>query len=86
LVDFSVLKNFRFNERLSGEFRVEIFNLFNTTTYANPGNFNTSATNNPYTQGSTFGAALLSPDVANNNPQLGSGAARSIQLGLRLTF
>jgi len=86
LVDFSVLKNFRFNERLSGEARIEIFNLFNTTTYANPGNFNTSATNNPYTIGSNLGAALLSPDVANNNPQLGSGAARSIQLGFRLTF
>lgn len=86
LVDFSILKDWKFNERFNGEFRFEVFNLFNHTTYANPGNNNTSAEDNPYTDGSSFGASQLTPDVANNNPQLGSGAARSIQLGFRLLF
>jgi hypothetical protein len=35
-VDFSVFKNTSISERRRAEFRVEIFNLFNRTNYANP--------------------------------------------------
>lgn len=41
-------------------------------------------TNDP--SASEFGCACETPDVANTNPVLGSGAAGEIQLGLRMLF
>jgi hypothetical protein len=88
-VDFSVFKDFKYRDRFGAQFRFEVFNLFNHPTIANPygasngyggGNSISSSTSN------TFGCGCLTPDVASANPIVGSGGARDIQLGLKLTF
>ena len=81
--DLSVFKNWTFKERLTAQFRAEFFNILNLKNYANP-NLVTGASD-PSSTGQ-FGCACETPDVANTNPALGSGAAREIQLGLKLIF
>ena len=76
--DLSVSKEVRFNERLSGQFRAEAFNILNTTEYYAP-------TGNPNVSG-TFGASGSTPDVGIANATVGSGGPREFQLGLRLLF
>ncbi len=87
-VDFSVFKNFRFKERYSAQFRAEFFNIFNHPEFANP--YGSVAGwgvgNDPGTQQSTFGCGCATPDVMAGNPLVGSGSARTIQLGLKLGF
>jgi len=83
--DGSVIKDWAFTERLSGEFRFEIFNLLNTTHYGNP-QFNGPGSNTPFSTPGQFGASVATPDVSNNNPALGSGGPREFQLGFKLTF
>ncbi len=85
LWDFSVIKNWKFTERLGGEFRFEVFNFLNQTQYGNP-QFNGAGGNDPFGSPDQFGQSLQTPDVANNNPSLGSGAARSFQMGFRVTW
>jgi hypothetical protein len=85
LWDLSVIKNWKFTERWSGQFRFEVFNFLNMTQYGNP-QFNGGGGNDPFGTPDNFGESLQTPDVANNNPSLGSGAARSIQMGFRLMF
>jgi hypothetical protein len=82
-VDFSVFKNFTFKERYNATFRVEFFNLFNHPTITNPWSFHTGS--DP-SNASLFGCGCSTPDVAAGSPVIGSGAARDIQLGLKLTF
>jgi hypothetical protein len=79
--DFSVFKNWKFKERLTAQFRAEFFNILNHPIYANPSSV---GTNDPSSSG--FGCACETPDVASTNPVLGTGAAREIQLGLKLLF
>jgi hypothetical protein len=91
--DMILNKRFRFTETTNIEFRTEVFNIFNTTNFANP-----SATLNnalgtganqlqpgqPFTQaaaGSTFG--LLRQTVERT---VGLGTNRQIQFALRLNF
>ncbi len=76
--DVSVSKEVRFNERLAGQFRFEVFNILNQTDYS--GN-----SGNPSTTGS-FASSRQTPDVGIANATVGSGGPRSIQIGLRLTF
>jgi hypothetical protein len=87
LLDLSVTKKWKITERISTQFRAEFFNILNITTYANPGCCAQGATghNTPTTTGG-FGSWLVTPDVANANPQVGSGAGRSTQLGLKFIF
>jgi Carboxypeptidase regulatory-like domain len=88
LVDFSVTKKWKITERVSTQFRAEFFNILNIATYASPMGATTIGSgqhNNPTTTGG-FGTSLTTPDVANANPQVGSGAARSTQLGLKIIF
>lgn len=72
-VAFSGFKNFQIREKIKLEFRGELFNALNRVNYNQPG-----GTFTPNLQG------------VNQNATLGritsSLAARSIQLGLRLTF
>ncbi|MBZ5661329.1 MAG: TonB-dependent receptor [Acidobacteriia bacterium] len=88
LWDMSVTKQIRFTERFNGQFRFEMFNILNMTQYALPSGPNVTQSNNNPTGGGggNFGASKLSPDVAIGNPQVGSGGARSIQLGFKLIF
>ena len=83
--DFSVIKEYKITERFGAEFRFEVFNLLNQTQYANP-QFNGPGGNDPWTSPGQFGTALATPDVSNNNPSIGSGAARTVQVGMKLSF
>ena len=84
--DLSVYKNWKFQERLTAQFRVELFNVLNHPNFANPyGGANGYAQNDPST-GFGMGCGCATPDQAAQNPVLGSGGAREIQLGLKLLF
>ncbi len=91
-VDASISKNFKFNERLSAQFRAEVFNLFNhpdfVNPYGGPGGAGTPNDINPSKAGtgSGLGYVLNTPDAASSNPVLGSGGPRDLQLGLKLIF
>jgi hypothetical protein len=87
-VDFSVFKNFRFKERYTAQFRAEVFNLFNHPIFENPygASNGSSKGNNDMSQQSAFGGATGTPDVVAGNPVVGSGSARDVQVGLKLTF
>ena len=88
-VDLSVSKSFRFGERVKAQFRVETFNIFNHPNFANPNGatsgYGQGAFSDPSVTGQ-FGCGCATPDSAAFNPVLGSGSARAIQLGLKLTF
>jgi hypothetical protein len=86
-VDFSVFKNFTYKERYTAEFRLEIFNLLNHPLSANPyGSANGWGNGNDPSIPHTFGCGCATADVAGGSPQLGSGAARGLQIGLKLAF
>ena len=90
-MDFSVFKIFTFRERYSAQFRLEIFNLLNHPISANPyGGANGYGVGNDPSVGSNggglFGCGCATADVAAGSPQIGSGGARGMQLGLKLAF
>ncbi len=78
LLNLSVTKDWKFKERLTTQFRFEVFNVFNRTQYASAG-INLGAP-------SAFGLATATPDVTSGNAVVGSGGPREAQLALRLTF
>lgn len=91
-VDASVSKNIKITERLSAQFRAEVFNLFNHPDFVNPfggpGGAGTPNDLNPSKAagGTGLGYVVNTPDAASSNPVLGSGGPRDIQLGLKLIF
>lgn len=86
-VDFSVFKNFTWKERYNAQFRLEVFNVFNHPIIANPyGASNGFNGANDPSNPSLFGASNSTPDGAAGNPIIGSGAARDVQVGLKITF
>jgi len=84
-LDVSLLKTTKVTERISAQFRVEVFNVFNHPNFATPA----ASGNNLLTAGSSFG---LSQEMANMSsggllsPLFNSGGPRSIQLALKLLF
>jgi hypothetical protein len=85
-VDFSVVKNWKFKERVSVQFRTEFFNIFNHPNFANPyGGQNGFGLSDPSSPG-TFGCGCATPDVAATNPVIGSGGPRAMQLGMKLIY
>jgi hypothetical protein len=86
--DLSVTKDWKFKERFNARFRVDFYNILNVVNFANPGGVGTGAGfNDPSTGPSgSFGCGCVTPDQAAPNPVLGTGAARSIQLGMILNF
>jgi len=88
-MDLSVTKQWRFQERLTAQFRVEFFNILNHPNFANPygasSGFGLGAYADP-SQTQIFGCGCATPDQAAGNPVLGSGGNRAVQLGLKLIF
>ena len=81
-VDLSVFKNTHIWERVTTQFRVEMFNLFNKTNYAPPlgGNYNPSYT---YTN-----SLSLFTTIGNFNgaPGIGAGEPYNTQFALKIIF
>ena len=74
--DFSLFKKTPITEKIKSEFRLEIFNLFNRTNWANPSTTFTSG---------TFGQ-LTSTRNGGSAPGLGFGEPRNVQLALKINF
>jgi hypothetical protein len=85
-LDLSIFKNFRFKERFGVPFRFETFNLLNHPIISNPGGSGSFLNSGNFLGSGGFGATGATPDVGYGNPLIGSGSARDIQLGLKLTF
>jgi len=90
-MDLSITKAFKLKERLTAQFRAECFNFLNHPNFVNPnagpgGNGASLDPSSANTTSTGFGFVRASPDQAGSNPVLGSGGARSIQLGLKLIF
>jgi Carboxypeptidase regulatory-like domain/TonB dependent receptor len=87
--DLSVTKQFKFQERLTAQFRAEFFNVLNHPNFTNPygasSGFGIGAEGDP-SSNSNFGCGCATPDQAAGNPVLGSGGNRAVQLGLKLIF
>jgi hypothetical protein len=83
-LDFSVAKEFVFRVRFKAQFRAEFFNVLNHPHWTNPAGGPGGAIQDPNTQ--PYGYVGVTPDVYSSNPQLGSGGARAMQLGLKLSF
>jgi hypothetical protein len=83
--DMSVTKQFKFGERIGAQFRAEMFNVLNHPWFANPYGGPGGAAADP-SGGAGYGFTGVTPDTQASNPVLGSGGARAIQLGLKLTF
>ena len=80
--DLSVTKDWKFKDRVTAQFRAEVFNILNHPIFANPGRGIPDA--NP--AGAQFGCGCNTPDQAAQNPVLGAGGPRAMQLGLKLIF
>jgi hypothetical protein len=85
--DLSVVKETKIKERLTAQFRAEFFNVLNHANFSDPNGPANAGFNDPST-GSTgnFGCGCNTPDQSAPNPVLGTGGARSIQLGLKLIW
>ena len=83
--DVSVVKDEKIKERLTAQFRAEFFNVLNHPNFYNPTGPAGAGFNDPSAP-ATFGCGCNTPDQASPNPVLGTGANRSIQLGLKLIW
>jgi hypothetical protein len=83
-VDLSLLKNFPiYGERVHGQFRVEMFNVFNHTNLASPAY---SASPSIGANGPLFGASTETIGVSYGAPGIGSGEPYNTQLALKIIF
>ncbi len=83
-VDFSVFKNTKITERITAQFRVEMFNLFNRLNLAAPGDGFCTDTGNGLNPtacaiGTTIGANYGAPGI-------GAGEPYNTQLALKIIF
>jgi hypothetical protein len=76
-VDVSVFKTTKLGKGASAQLRLELFNLFNTINWANPGASLASST--------TFGL-MSNTRNATNAPGIGSGEPRNVQLAAKIIF
>jgi hypothetical protein len=90
--DFSLKKDTQLTERVAMQLSADFFNIFNHPNFANPllPSFNVLWNNNgvnPNTgQGVGFFPLTVTPDVGAQNPFLGGGGPRDIQLAVRFSF
>ena len=82
-INLSLFKNFRIRETMALEFRTDIFNLFNTPSYANPSsNYNNGGASSGVSNNSSQGGQITLPrNFQNYTPD-----ARFIQFALKFTF
>jgi hypothetical protein len=88
-VDLSLLKNFPiYKERVHGQFRVEMFNVFNRTNLAQPNSSTPGSTVEPNITGNgpLFGASTSTIGVSYGAPGIGSGEPYNTQLALKIIF
>jgi hypothetical protein len=76
-VDVSVFKTTKLSGGTSLQVRLEVFNLFNTINWANPGNTLSNST--------TFGV-ITNTRNANNAPGIGAGEPFNVQLAAKILF
>jgi hypothetical protein len=74
-VDFSVFKNTPITERINTQFRVEMFNLFNTRALGGPGS----------SLGGDLGKITSTPNNG-GAPGIGAGEPFNVQIALKVTF
>ena len=82
-VDLSIFKNTPITERISTQFRVEMFNLFNRLNLANPGP--TQLGNDDFGT-SSFGQIGSTIGAGNYSPGIGPGEPFNVQLALKIIF
>ncbi len=91
-LDFSGMKNFVITERVTMQFRADIFNIFNHPNFANPdGGICTGVA---YASGSTPAACTVNTNfgrtgqtvASENGTQIGGGTARQTQFSLKFIF
>ena len=75
----TLIKNTQITERVTVQFRWEVFNVLNRA------NFAPFVVNNAVNS-SSFGTITSTPDVAVGNPVLAQGAPRSMNLALKVIF
>jgi hypothetical protein len=85
-VDLSVVKNWKFSERVNMQVRGEFFNILNHPNLANPYGVNNTFGRVDATVPGQFGCACATPDVADANPVIGTGGPRNVQIGLKFRF
>ncbi len=76
-VDFSLFKTTQLTEKVSMQFRAEMFNAFNFVNWANP--------NTNLNSGAAFGVSTNTRN-GSNAPGIGQGEPRNMQLALKLLF
>lgn len=77
-LDMTVVKNTKFGERLTMQFRWEVYSVLNRA------NFATFVINNNIR--SSFATITSTPDVAVGNPVIAQGAPRSMNFALKFMF
>jgi hypothetical protein len=84
--DMSVTKDWKFGERLGGQFRAEFFNVLNRPIFAVTVGTSAKFTIPTIGQRGNFGCNCITPDQAGGDIALGTGGSRAIQLAFRLSF
>lgn len=89
--DFSLKKDTKLTERVNMQLSADFFNLFNHPNFANPllPSYNVLWNNNgitPTGTGTGFFPLTVTPDVGAQNPFLGGGGPRDIQVAARFSF
>jgi len=89
--DFSLSKETKLTERVGVKLAADFFNIFNHPNFANPllPSFNVTwdgAIDQTTGRGTGVFPVTVTPDVADQNPFLGGGGPRDIQVSLRISF
>ena len=89
--DLAFTKDTKLNERLNMQLRADIFNVFNHPNFSNPLNPNdvvdwTSNGLDTTGRGKGYLPITVTPDVGAQNPYLGGGGPRNIEIAVRFTF
>jgi hypothetical protein len=89
--DFAFTKDNKITDRVAMQLRVDFFNIFNHPNFSNPLNPNDAVdytTNGLDASGRGIGflPITVTPDVGAQNPYLGGGGPRNIEVAVKFTF